>query len=183
MSTLRLWVGIGVVAVAAAGVALVVAEGEDSPREVGGSASPPLVTEGPEEASVERLLDVGRSAGHPVYWAGEQEGRELELTVEPDGKIFVRYLDEGVPVGSPDRSLTIGTYPFRGAFEALEAIARQPGSVAGEAPGGGLVVGDNPRSTNVYLAFPGSDVEIEIFDPAAGGAFAIATSGGIRPIE
>ena len=88
-----------------------------------------------------------------------------------------------MPVGSPEGSLTVATYPYSEAFETLEAAAAQPGAVTGDAPGGGLVVGNESNPNNVYLAFPGSDLEIEVFDPAEGEALEIATSGAVRPIQ
>ncbi len=179
----RIAAGIAIVVIAAIIAAILLSEGDDSAGEGTSPASLPQATDGPVEASLERLQELASSAGHPVYWAGEQPGRGYELTVERDGKIFVRYLDEGVPVGSPEGSLTVGTYPYSEAFETLEAAATQPGAVTGDAPGGGLVVGNESNPNNVYVAFPGSDFEIEVFDPAEGEALEIATSGAVRPIQ
>ena len=46
-----------------------------------------------------------------------------------------------------------------------------------------VYVGNESNPNNVYLAFPGSDFEIEVFDPAEGEALEIATSGAVRPIQ
>lgn len=139
--------------------------------------------QGPEAASLDRLRDLANSVGHRVYWAGQQSG-EYELTVEHDGKIFIRYLAEGVPVGSRQvTSLTIGTYPFTDAFGTLQAVARQPGAITDQTPDGGFVVTNETNPTNVYIAYPGSDYQIEVYHPDAARALEIATSGAIAPIE
>lgn len=179
----RIAAGIGVVAAGAIVAALLLGGGDDSPGESTAPGALPQATDGPVEASRERLQEVADAAGHPVYWAGEQPGRVYELTVERDGTIFVRYLDEGTAVGSPKGSLTVGTYPYSGAFETQEAAATQPGVATAEAPGGGLVVANESNANNVYVAFPGSDFQIEVFDPADGEALELATSGAITPIE
>ncbi len=121
--------------------------------------------------------------GHPVYWAGQQADR-FELTVEPDGNIYIRYLPEGVPVGSRQvSSLTVRTYPYPDAFRTLRRVARQPGAIRDRTPDGGFVVATRAKPTSVYIAYPGMDLEIEVYDPDADRALEIATSGAIRPIE
>lgn len=178
----RVAAGIGFVVIMAVVAVLLLSGGDDSSDESTAGALP-QATDGPVEASLERLQEVADAAGHPVYWAGEQPGRVYELTVERDGTIFVRYLDEGTAVGSPKGSLTVGTYPYSEAFETLEAAATQPASVTDEAPDGGLVVANESNPNNVYMAFPGSDFQIEVFDSADGEALELATSGAITPIE
>jgi hypothetical protein len=183
----RVAAGIGIVVVAAILVVVLLGGGDDSPDDSSGEAASPAslpqATDGPVEASLEQLQELAGSTSDPIYWAGEQPGREYELTVERDGTIFVRYLDVGTAVGSAKGSLTVGTYPYSEAFETLEAAAKRPGVVTAEAPGGGLVVANESNPNNVYVAFPGSDFQIEVFDPADGEALDIATSGAVTPIE
>ncbi len=179
--------GIGIVVVAAILAVLLLGGGDDSPDDSSGEATPPAslpqATDGPVAASLEQLQELAGSTSDPIYWAGEQPGREYELTIERDGTIFIRYLNEGTAVGSPKRSLTVGTYPYSGAFETLETAATQPESVTEEAPGGGLVVANESNPDNVYMAFPASDFQIEVFDPADGKALELATAGAVTPID
>jgi hypothetical protein len=176
----RLAIAIGIVVVAVI-VAFLLLGGDDDSSSDG---SQPQATDGPEAASLDRLRDLANSVDHPVYWAGEEPGGEYELTVQNDGKIYIRYLPQGTPVGSRKASsLTIGTYPFSDAFGTLQEAAQQPGAIVDQTPDGGLVVSSNSNPNNVYVAYPGSDYQIEIFDPDAKTALGIATSGAIEPIE
>ena len=137
----------------------------------------------PRRPIIDRLRELAQSAPGPVYWAGEQSG-ELELTVEPDGKIFIRYLAPGVSVGSRRvPSLTVATYPYADAFAALEAVAERRGATSDRTPDGGLVVATAASPNNVYVAYPDSDYEVEVYHPDPDRALEIATSGAIAPIE
>jgi hypothetical protein len=173
-------------AVVAAGLgsALLVGCGDDDSS--GGEesvAEPAAPTDGPVAADLERLQGLGDAVGHPVYWAGEQPDGEYELTIEEDGTVFVRYLGPETALGSQELSLTVATYTFPGAFEALGAVARKPGATTGEAPEGGIVVSRATTPTSAYLAYPDSDLQIEVFDPDPGTAFELAASGSVVPIE
>ena len=140
-------------------------------------------TDGPEAASADQLRALASSVEDPIYWAGEQSG-ELELTVERDGTVFIRYLAPGVPVGSRRvPSLTVGTYPYLDADGALRAVAKQPGAITETTPDGGLVVASKDNPSNVYIAYPDSDQQIEVFHPDPARALELATSGAIVPIS
>jgi hypothetical protein len=176
--------GIGLVA-AAFVVLLLGIDGEERAGDGAGagSGSSPAVTDGPEEADLDRLRELAGAVGHPVYWAGEQPG-DLELTVSPDGSIFIRYLPEGVPVGSRDvTSLTVATYPYDDAFATLKSAAKQLGAIRDRTPDGGIVVGNKGNPNTAYVAYPDADHQIEVYDPEPGTAFERATSGEIEPVE
>jgi len=49
--------------------------------------------------------------------------------------------------------------------------------------GGGLAFVDRQHPTSVYLAYPGIDVQVEVFDPSAGQARRLVTSGQIAPLR
>jgi hypothetical protein len=143
----------------------------------------PKSTGGAEQTSVQNLRQIASSVDHPVYWVGERPNQKYELTITDNGNIFVRYLDESTPIGSRNvASLTIGTYPVQNAYGALQDVAAKPGAKTGQTPDGGFVVtnGDNPQS--VYIAYPGSNTQIEVFDPDPKTAYALATSGAVVPI-
>ena len=80
-------------------------------------------------------------------------------------------------------SLTVGTYPYTDAHGALEAVAKQRGATADQTPDGGLVVTTEASPSNVYVAFPGADQQIEVYHPDPARALELATSGAIVPIE
>ena len=190
----RFGVGIGLI-VAAAVIGVLLLNGDDDSGDSGdsGLTSPAATTSpdastsppahGPELASLDRLRGLPDLTGHPVYWAGEQSG-DYELTVASDGSVFIRYLPEGVPVGSREvTSLTVATYPYVNAFATLESAAKQPDATRDETPDGGLVVGNEANPNTVYVAFPDVDLQIEVYDPEAGRALELATAGEIEPIE
>jgi hypothetical protein len=136
------------------------------------------------EVSVEELEEVAAGIDQPVYWAGEQEDKRYELTETADGNIFIRYLDPDVEVGSTEvASLTVGTYPLENAYGATQKAGREKGALKGETPDGGLVVTNQNSASSVYIAYPGTDVQIEVFDPNPQVAFETATSGDIEPIQ
>jgi hypothetical protein len=146
--------------------------------------SEPAATSGAEGVSVSQLRNVASSVDHPVYWAGERPGKRYELTITDQGNIFVRYLDPDTPVGSRSvASLTIGTYPVADAFAATKSVAAKPGSKTGQTPDGGFVVTNSDNPNSVYIAYPGSDHQIEVYDPNPKTAFSLAESGAVVPIS
>jgi len=180
----RLVLGIGILAAAGIIAFLLLRGGDDSAGDGREPGSKVHATGRPEAATLDQLRDLGSAVGHPVYWAGQQPGRHYELTVDPDGKVYLRYLAEGVPVGSRRvSSLTIGTYPYIDAFGALQAAARRSGGITDRTPDDGLVVTFPTSPNNVYVAFRGTDYEIEVYDPNAGRALELATAGEIAPLR
>ena len=160
-----------VLAAAAAGGALLVLRGED--------VSAPDVRPGvPILVSADELAAHAHAVGAPVYWAGEIEGRRLELTTTSTGT-FVRYLPPGAAAGNADRALTIATYPLANAFATATARARNAQMTSARTPEGGLAVWSRRRPTSVYLAFPDVRQLIEIYSPDAAAARRIARSGEI----
>ena len=55
--------------------------------------------------------------------------------------------------------------------------------VSRAAPGGGLAIWSKKRPTSVYLAYPGSDYLVEVFDPSAERARELVLSGEVAPIR
>jgi hypothetical protein len=131
---------------------------------------------------LERLRRLAESVGHPVYWAGKRSGG-YELTVDVNGNIFIRYLQAGEPAGSRRTSLTVATYPFARGYEVLRGVSRGSGETTGHTPDGGLAVVGEAKPDNAYIAYPGTDLQIEVYDPKAGRAFELATAGAISRIK
>lgn len=141
--------------------------------------------EGPPAAaaSIRQLNAFASAAGHPVYWAGSQPKFTYELSSTKDGRIYIRYLPPGADIGDPRPNyLTVGTYPQEDAFETLQQTVRAQGVSPIELPGGGLAFQDKNRPTSVYLAYPGSDYQVEVYAPSPGTAGAIVASGQIKPL-
>lgn len=152
----------------------------------GGTSTNPATTgtrAEPVKASVDALRKVASVVDHPVYWATGQTPATYELTQTADGRIYIRYLPEGVALGDPRPSfLTVGTYPQAGAFAALRRASTRPGAFVAKLPGGGLMVSQKATPNSVFFATPKSPVLVEVFDPTANRAATLITSGAVRPI-
>lgn len=134
--------------------------------------------------SADSLRETASKGTTPVYWAGEQDGTELELSRPDKDRTYVRYLTGGAKAGDKRADfLTIGTYAQPNAVASLRRQAQRSGGTVDHAPGNATVYfnRDNPQS--VYLAYPGNPVEVEVFDPSFKRALQLAESGQIVAVE
>jgi hypothetical protein len=127
-------------------------------------------------------LETLASLGRPIYWAGARPGDTYELTQSAGGKVFVRYLPVNVPVGTPKVYLTIGTYPMANAYAVTRRAAAHPGTTIVPATRGAVAFYRTNLPTNVYMAYPGSDFQVEVFDPTPTEAHELVTSGTIARV-
>jgi hypothetical protein len=114
----------------------------------------------------------------PIYWAGEQPGKTYELTQSTNGDISVRYLPPRTKIGAKGPYLTVGTYPVADALGLIARGSTRAGSVRVPFSSGPAYY-STKDPTSVYLAFPGSNYEIEVFDPSATEARRLVSSGKI----
>jgi hypothetical protein len=130
-------------------------------------------------ASVEDLRALAGSLGHPLYWAGPKAGTTYELKVNEDGAVYIRYLPTGTEVGSNQGVLTVVTYPVTNGFDVTREGGKVKGTVTEELEGGAVAIyaRDNPH--NVYVGFPGEDVQVEVYSPSAAQAPSLVTRGKI----
>jgi hypothetical protein len=137
----------------------------------------------PKAASQDELRALAVQLGHPIYWVGSEPNHTYELTVTSSGRIFVRYLPKGVQPGTKSAKYGfVGTYPFNGPYHALQQLAKQ-GDVSLSAPGGGIAVYSASTPTNIYVAFPHSNVEIEVYDPSPQQARSLVAAGQVQPVR
>lgn len=132
--------------------------------------------------SITQLEDLARSVAHPVFWLGPKAGYTYELSRSSNGNIYLRYLPPGATVGTNKPYLSVATYPFGGAYAALQAIAKQRGETAIKIPRQGLAVVSSSYPSSVHVAYPGIDYQAEIFDPTAGNATALVASGKLAAL-
>lgn len=172
---IRTYIALALVGLAAVLLVVwLVSDGDDS----GGDSGEPRIV------SAEELEDAVEEEADPVYWAGEQEDTELELSQPEAGRTYVRYLTEGADAGDPAAEfLTVGTYARPGAAEVLREQGREPGGVLAKAPGNAVVYFSEQDPQSVYLAYPGVDVQIEVFDPSFSRALQLVNSGQIVPAD
>ena len=172
---------VAAVAIAAAFVVWLVVRGGDSRS--GSNPAPSVTAIAPTSATPDRLRTLSIEEGRPIYWAGPRSSDTYELTRTTQDQIYVRYLPQGVPVGTKRSRYTIvGTYPVANAYDVLQKLAQKEGETSFRVANGGIAVYDMSRSTNVYLAYPDSDVQIEVFDPSPARARSLVTSGKIVPV-
>ena len=143
-----------------------------------GSSSAPA-TGAAAVVSQEQLASLASLVDHPVFWLGPKSDESYELTQTPNGKIYVRYLPKGVHVGADKPYLTVATYPFPGAFPAIQLQAARKGSVISRLAGGGLAVLDRRYPESVHVAYPGVDYQVEVYDPQPARAMQLVSAGGL----
>jgi hypothetical protein len=171
------------VAIAVAFVAWLLVRGEDSNTPGTGSTSIGQAT-GPAAATADELRALSDDLGHPIYWIGEVPNRTYELTRTSDNRVFIRYLPKGVPVGIRQAAYTIvGTYPVDNAYKVLQTLAKKPDESSFSAPSGGFAVYSTTQPNNVYLAYPGSNLQIEVYDPSPQQARRLITSGQVAAVR
>jgi hypothetical protein len=144
----------------------------------------PTSSEAPQAVSADSLRETASEAANPIYWAGEREGTELELSQPDTDRTYVRYLTGGAEAGDkrPD-FLTIGTYRQPDAVASLRRQGKRSGGTIARAPGNATVYYDRDNPQSVYLAYPGNPVEVEVFDPSFTRALRLVDSGQIVAVE
>lgn len=151
-------------------------------RDGGGSSEPAPEAATPRIVTVAELREAAVTLGQPIYWAGPEAGKELELNELGEGGTQVRYLPEGTEAGAGSvKSLTIGSYPLSDPTEALNGFAKRPDSHVFHATDGSEVVVSEKSPTSVYFASPDNSVQVEVYDPSAKRAMNLALSGKVQP--
>jgi hypothetical protein len=157
-------------------------------RDENGTATPTgPVTRAPR-SSVARtrpqsLRTLSRLLGQPIYWAGPEPRRKLELTRSPSHRVYIRYLPLNVAIGDRRGTyLIVGTYRVKNAYAAIKKASREPSAHLLRLRGGMIGVYNDSSPTNVYFAAPHSAYQVEVYDPSPKRALALVRSGLIRPI-
>jgi hypothetical protein len=147
----------------------------------GGAATVPA--DGAVAVSPQGLQTLASTLGHPVFWLGPERGSTYELTQPANGRIFVRYLPAGVAVGSDKPYLTVATYPFPGAFAAIQKQADVRGAVTARLAHGGIALLDSAYPRSVHVAFPGIDYQVEVYDPTPARAMELVSAGKLTSFD
>lgn len=183
LSSVRIGAVVALAVAAAFVIWLVVRGNDDSSSTTTTSTNEAARPIGPIAATPAALRALSTRAKQPIYWVGPRKGQTYELTRTAGGRVYVRYLPPGATVGNRRADYTIvGTYPTPGALQVLKSLAKQPNEKSVPAPGGGFAVYNASAPTNVYVAFPGSNVQIEVFDPSARKALRLVKTGQVAPV-
>jgi hypothetical protein len=137
----------------------------------------PVIT---SEAALEKL---STTLGRSIYWLGPIAGSTYELTRAPDGRVYVRYLPPGVRAGAQKPYLTVATYPVENGLDVTRAAAKTAGVVRIALPGGAVAFFTRAHPTSVYVAFPGANEQVEVFDPSVRRAHELVASHRVRPVS
>ena len=132
--------------------------------------------------SAEEIAALPKSLGHAVYWVGPKQNRTYSVIQSPNGSVSIRYLPHGVALGTPRPYPSVATYPFPGAYAATKALTKNPTVRKLTVPGGAIAVYDTGYPQSIHVAYPNSDVQIEVYDPSAARARAAVTSGRLSPV-
>ena len=84
-------------------------------------------------------------------------------------------------VGRP--FLTIGSYPVANAYAVTKARAKRTGAVQIPIGTGAVAFYSSSQPTNVYIAYSGSNVQIEIYDPSAAEAQKLVASHALTAVR
>lgn len=119
--------------------------------------------------------------GYPIYWVGPRAGIQYEVTVIDNGQTFIRYLPESEEPEAKTPYLTVGSYRQDNAQQVTQSQAAENGTKTFDVAGGGTGFETSGR-TSVYVAFPGEDSQIEVYDPQQGQARQLVDAGVLIPV-
>jgi hypothetical protein len=131
------------------------------------------------------LIAAVKELGADVYWAGPVKGAKYTLAVPADGQAYVRYLPEGQGIDDTKPNyVVIATYTTADAFTATQAAGNTSNGVSFISASGAAIYYSKDTPTNVYVAYPNLNFQVEIFNPIAATALEIAsTNGALRLVK
>ena len=131
------------------------------------------------------LIAAVKQLGVDVYWAGPVNGAKYTLAVPADGQAYVRYLPEGQGIeDTKPNYVVIATYTTADAFTATQAAGNTSNGVSFISASGAAIYYSKDTPTNVYVAYPNLNFQVEIFNPIAATALEIAsTNGALRLVK
>ena len=137
------------------------------------------VTTGKVALSESELIAAVKELGVDVYWAGPVKDAKYTLAVPADGQAYVRYLPYGQGIDDTKPNyVVIATYTTEEAFTSTQAAGNTSNGVTFINPEGAAVYYSKDTPTNVYVAYPNLNYQIEVFHPVAATALDIASKAG-----
>lgn len=112
-----------------------------------------------------------------AYWAGPISDATYSVNTTNSGEVFLRYVQKGQSCDSNSKDFrVIATYSVSGAYDSTKKAGSQANGVSLANQDGSVVYFNKDLPTNVYLAYPGINYQIEIYDPNPKSAVSIATT-------
>jgi hypothetical protein len=137
------------------------------------------ISSGKVSLTEKELISAVQQLGVDVYWAGPVEGAKYTLSAPTEGQVFVRYLPNGEGLKDTKANyVVIATYATSDAFTSTQAAGNQTNGVTFINTQGAAVFYSKDAPTNVYVAYPNIDFQVEVFSPIAQTALDIASKQG-----
>jgi hypothetical protein len=138
----------------------------------------------PDVVAAPQLSEFAGEQGKPIYWLGERPNKSYELTEAPSGRVYIRYLTGDAEAGDERAAfVTVATYPNGDGIAALRRAAReQKGAELGRTDDGATLLVDPTSPNNAHLAYPGANLQIEVYSPVPGQALRLASRGAVQPV-
>jgi hypothetical protein len=118
----------------------------------------------------------------PVYWIGTKPRSSYEFRQLSNGNVYLRYLPAGTPAGDPNTYLTVGTYSMANAFSVVQGLAKGQGVFPIQVGGSAVAFSPSRDATDAYVAYSGSDYQIEVYSPTPGVARRLVARGIVAPV-
>lgn len=114
-----------------------------------------------------------------VYWTGPMKDATYSLNSSTAGQVFLRYIPEGEACDDVRPNFrVIATYEEVDAFATTESAGTTADGVSLLNTDGSIVYFNKNVPTNIYVAYPGINYQIEIYDPDPKEAVSLATTQG-----
>lgn len=138
----------------------------------------------PEAASASQLSEFAAEHGEPIYWLGARQGESYELTDTKSGRVYIRYLTDGAEAGDERADfVTVATYPGQDGIAMLrKAASEQKGAKLAKTDDGAVLLIDPASPDNAHLAYPGANLQVEVYSPVPGEALRLAARGDVQPV-
>jgi len=145
----------------------------------------PRVTHSPPTAATKaQLVALAKTLGHPLYGVPSITNATIELNRFSDGSVILRYLPAGVKVGTLNQSyLAVGTYKTPNAYALVSKASKEKQATVDHLSGGGLGVTRALVPKSVYVAYPGSTLLIEVYDPSPSFGHKLVREGRVRALN
>lgn len=114
-----------------------------------------------------------------AYWTGPLKDATYSLNSSTAGQVFIRYVPKGEECDDVRPNFrVIATYEEVDAFATTESAGTTADGVSLLNTDGSIVYFNKNVPTNIYVAYPGINYQIEIYDPDPKEAVSLATTQG-----
>jgi hypothetical protein len=143
-----------------------------------------LKTSGIVNLNENELLAITQQHDLLIYWSGPIKGYSYSLILDSAGSSILKYIPESGTASNLNGSQReIATYQAEGAWDKSLVAAGKIGISSFRNVDGSLVFYNPTSASDIFMAFKGRDVQVEVFDSRAGQALSLAMlAGQIRPV-